>query len=58
MQKVSDMMAILQAQLKNLPAAQRRKMEQMIGGGAGNKAVKQPVKLQKTGKMGRFAGSD
>ncbi|HED14731.1 MAG TPA: hypothetical protein ENI62_13940 [Gammaproteobacteria bacterium] len=56
MQKVSGMMAILQSQLKNLPAAQRKKMEQMLGGVGGNNAKKQPVKLQKTGKTGRYAG--
>jgi len=60
MKKVSGMMAMLQAQLKNLPAAQRQKMQQMLGGagaGAGT-AKKASVKLQKTGKTGRFAGID
>jgi len=56
MQMASGMMAMLQAQLKNLPEAQRKKMQQMLGGAGGGQAAKQPVKIQKTGKTGSFAG--
>jgi len=55
-QQISGMMAALQAQLQNLPAAQRKKMQQMLGGAGGSTAPKRPATLQKTGKTARYAG--